>query len=135
MVQHDRFKHSDYVDVAHDLARVPWPWQPDSFDFVLFFDVIEHLTGRERLDALDECWRILRPSGQVYIHTSHWRHPNAFSDLTHQFTFDVSVFDMFDPEAGPRWAEYGSLYTDKPWRIVEKGEQGQELYFVMEPRK
>jgi hypothetical protein len=42
-INHDFVKHDDWVDVAHDLEVLPWPWADNQFDKVVANDVMEHL--------------------------------------------------------------------------------------------
>jgi len=46
------------------------PWADDSFDQVLFGDVVEHLDPEQAAAALHEFRRVLRPGGQLLVHTA-----------------------------------------------------------------
>jgi ubiquinone/menaquinone biosynthesis C-methylase UbiE len=62
---------ADYPDsdIRHgDVTRLPWP--DDSYDRILFGDVIEHLEARQADAALRELRRVLRPGGMVLVHTA-----------------------------------------------------------------
>ena len=54
-------------DVIHDLERVPWPFDDDSFDEVHAYEVLEHLgqqgDWRSFFDLFAEIWRVLKPDG------------------------------------------------------------------------
>lgn len=52
------------------------PFQSASFDRVLMFDLVEHLYPWELRQALSEVRRVLRPEGQLIIHTA----PNVWYD-------------------------------------------------------
>ncbi len=76
----------DYADAAIEISRetladVPGadlrqgdvtalPWPDDSFDRILFGDVIEHLSPADADAALREFRRVLRPDGFVLVHTA-----------------------------------------------------------------
>jgi cyclopropane fatty-acyl-phospholipid synthase-like methyltransferase len=45
------------------------PFICDCFDTVLMLDIVEHLYPEELLTALNEVKRVLRPGGQVIVHT------------------------------------------------------------------
>lgn len=76
----------DYADaaleIAHEvLAGVPdadlrkgevtsLPWPDESFDRVLFADVIEHLDPAQDVAALAELHRVLKPGGRLLVHTA-----------------------------------------------------------------
>lgn len=46
------------------------PFRDDSFDYALMIDVVEHLYPHELRIALREAYRVLRPRGQLLIHTA-----------------------------------------------------------------
>ena len=129
---HDRFKHSPWVDVAHNLQDFPWPFSNDWFDYILMFDVIEHLP--DTLATMNEAWRILKPGGELLIHTNNIEFPaQAFRDPTHVRYFQFDSFDFFDPDTV--WGRaYGRLYTNRYWRIEEKQRVGQEIQVLLQKR-
>jgi len=51
----------------------PLPFQDCSFDRVLSCLVFHHLRRADKLAALRECWRVLRPGGE--IHVADWGRP------------------------------------------------------------
>ena len=66
--------HETLADVAGadvrqgDVTALPWP--DESFDRVLFGDVIEHLDPDQAHAALREFRRVLKPGGLLLIHTA-----------------------------------------------------------------
>lgn len=119
-VNHDRIKHHDYVDVAHDLDVLPWPWQDGEFDKVIALDVMEHL----RVDVqvwLDECWRILKPDGQLVLRLPAHDNPVSWRDPTHRHWFHEETFHYWD-KVTELHRDYGSFYFGegyaKWWTIV-----------------
>ena len=54
--------------VPHDLAVIPLPFSSETFDVIVFAEVLEHLNFNP-LPLLCEFSRILRPSGVVYLAT------------------------------------------------------------------
>ena len=132
LVNHDRRLHSPHVDVAHDLRQFPWPWEDESFDGIEAFDIVEHLP--DTLVFMDECWRILRPGGEIIIHTNNAAIPaSAWRDPTHIQAFTIESFDFFDPDT--IWGtHYGQWYTDRNWRLVKRQHDVTELLFVLRKR-
>lgn len=116
-VNHDRMIHRPEISVAHDLNRMPWPWEDESFDVICARAVFEHLDV-DLVAAMDECWRILRTGGTLDIKLPHWQHFSCYQDPTHRRGYDVGVFDWFDPET-PNGRIY-SFYTPRKWRVVWK---------------
>lgn len=123
-VNHDRTAHHDFIDVAHDLDSLPWPWPDASFDKVIALDVMEHL----RLDVqqwLDECWRLLRDGGQLVLRLPAWNNEYSYRDITHRKVFHPESFHYFD-RSTQLWKDYGSFYFgpnyDK-WWVIERIER------------
>lgn len=124
-----------YITVAHDLNILPWPWEDGSFDRIVARAVFEHL-DIDLVHSLDECWRILRPGGTVYLKLPHWNSDIAHQDPTHRWFFSMASFDQFDP-ARRRGREY-DFYTDHHWRIVKGpklNDAKSSIHLTMEVRK
>jgi ubiquinone/menaquinone biosynthesis C-methylase UbiE len=71
VMEHEPGKHG----VARSDAKA-LPFADDSFDRVLMFDVVEHLHPWELDVCLNEVHRVLKPSGQIIVHTA----PNRWYD-------------------------------------------------------
>lgn len=93
------------VDVRADLLKFPWPWEGESFDFVLLSHFIEHIPGvAEGEDPLRslllEVGRVLAPGGRCMIRVPYktW----GLGVLDHFRYFDLGTFDYMlpAPEAG-----------------------------------
>jgi cyclopropane fatty-acyl-phospholipid synthase-like methyltransferase len=52
------------------------PFLTDSFDRILMLDIVEHLYPEELARALNESFRVLKPGGQIIVHTA----PNVWYD-------------------------------------------------------
>ena len=57
---------SDEADLKHDL-RNPLPYENNSVDFIYNEHFIEHLTVKEGLRFLSECFRVLKKGGVLRI--------------------------------------------------------------------
>jgi SAM-dependent methyltransferase len=134
-VNHDLRKHRPEIDVAWDLNELPWPWADGSFDKIVARAVLEHL-DIDLVHSLDECWRILRPGGSIYLKLPHWKSELAHSDPTHRWFFALGSFDQFDPDKR-RGREY-AFYTERRWRIVKGPKLNgakSSIYVTMQVRK
>jgi hypothetical protein len=131
-VNHDRVRHRPEVDVAHDLQVLPWPWDDDLAEEIRLLDVLEHLP--EVLPVLDECWRVLQPSGVLHVRVPHYLHENAWIDPTHRRPFHLDSFDYLDPDT--YWgAQYG-FYTHRKWKLASKEiDRHGNVAVVMRTRK
>lgn len=114
-VNHDRVQHSPWVDVAHDLNVFPWPWEDAQFDVIKAWAVLEHLHC-DRLQIIDECWRILKPGGLLVAKLPYWNSEAAHDDITHYWFTTLNQFAQFDQKT-QRGRDYG-FYTPRKWHVV-----------------
>jgi SAM-dependent methyltransferase len=134
VINHDLMRHSPFIDVAWNLERRPWPWEPDSITIIRAYSVLEHLSI-SLLDSLNECWRILKPGGRLDIKLPLWDKEETWNDPTHRWQFGHEALNLFDPttERGKRYQFYGA----KPWRILSQQvpARGTSLYGSLEKIK
>lgn len=126
---HDRTKHSEWVDVEWDLEQLPWPWIDEQFEEVLAQDVMEHL----HLDVhewLDECWRILKPGGVLKLRLPAFDHHLSYRDPTHQRVFHPESFFYWDP-THHLWQEFGRYYPghDRWWSVKHQGKEAGDFRY------
>jgi len=119
IVNHDRTRHHRWINAVWDLNVRPWPWEDKSFDTVLALSVFEHLEI-DLVQALDECWRILKPGGTLNAKVPHWQHDNAYADPTHRWRYSLRSFDVVIP--GTRLGKMLGFYTARKWEIVNRPE-------------
>lgn len=96
------FQPGPGVDVVHDLATFPWPFEDASMDFIVACHVLEHLPAEYAVydgrvvdifyAAMNECWRILKPGGFLDIEVPTVGGEGAFQDQTHRRYFVPSVW-------------------------------------------
>lgn len=115
-INHDRIKHRPEITVAHDLNVLPWPWPDSSFDRIIAHSVFEHL-DIDLVQALNECWRILRPGGSLQVKVPHWQHDNAYADPTHRWRYSLRSFDVFLPTTA--LGQEHSFYTERKWQLLK----------------
>jgi SAM-dependent methyltransferase len=85
------------VDIVHDLRRMPWPFEANSFDRIVCMDVLEHLP--DTVATMEEIHRIAKPYATINIATPHFSCSNAFTDPTHCHQFGFFSFDYFTGES------------------------------------
>src|ERR1700761_3931223 len=63
----------DGVDVVHGWNDFPWPFEDESVLTIVASHVVEHVNPADGhfLKWMDECWRILKPEGQMAIVTPY----------------------------------------------------------------
>lgn len=92
------------IDVVHNLMEFPYPFEDESAIEIKAVDVVEHLanyTADNRPSVIafvEECYRILKPGGTLYIQTPGWKADFLWIDPTHVRGFDIQSFDFFDPD-------------------------------------
>lgn len=114
-INHDRTRHHEYVDIAHDLNELPWPWDDEQFDYINSRAVFEHLFI-DLLRSFNECWRILKPGGELYVKLPHWQSGRAWDDPTHRRPYTLRTFNYFDPDT--REGQEYTFYTPCKWKII-----------------
>ncbi len=108
----DRVAISDFVDVVHDLDKVPYPFKNNSVDEIHFYHVLEHL--QQPIKKMEELHRILKPGGIIYLRVPHFSSMGAFSDITHVRPFGFTSFDCFKKD------DYHHFYTEVEFKLLEK---------------
>ena len=117
------YRDTEETDIIHDLTVAPWPFADAQFENAIAKDVIEHILYV--VPFLDECWRIIKPGGQLFIRTSYFYAEQAYQDPTHLHYFTLDSFDYFDPDtlSGEKYP----YYSKSKWRVKRKAIDGQEL--------
>jgi SAM-dependent methyltransferase len=85
----------DGVDVIHDLACTPYPFNNSCADEVILSHVIEHFSIEGINDILREVYRILSDDGVVTISVPHSMSIAFNSDPTHRTRFTFETFYYF----------------------------------------
>lgn len=97
----------DIVDFGQDFVwdlRRGLPFEDNSVDAIRASHFFEHLTPGDAKRLLNECWRVLKPSGQIHIVVPAGLHPKAYV-LTHRSFWTQETF--YDLSREDRWKVYG----------------------------
>jgi len=116
-VNHDLHKHRPEIDITHDLNVLPWPWPDGSFDAIGASSVFEHLQI-DLVQALDECWRILRAEGTIRVKVPYWKHDNCYADPTHRWRYSLRSFNVFNPDT--KLGKELGFYTARKWSFAKR---------------
>lgn len=90
------------IDIIEDLSAPDWIWSTSTIDEILAFDIIEHLPNK--INTMNECWRILKPGGVLNIVVPTTNGTGAFQDPTHVSYWNRRSFLYY---------EYGNIYRDR----------------------
>ena len=110
------------ADNLHDLNRVPYPYDENTFDMIICDNCIEHL--KNVIDVAEELHRISKPLAIVKIIVPFYASRYAHTDPTHRHYFGWRSFDYFVP--GTPFYEYHyskakfeilSVEYQKGWRL------------------
>jgi SAM-dependent methyltransferase len=128
----------DDVDVVHNLMDFPYPFEDNCATSIKAIDVIEHLdnyTDDKRptiMAFIEECARILKPGGELYIQAPSWDSEIFKIDPTHVRGFHIKTFDFFDPDT-----EYGKIrdfYGGPKFKVRAEELENKNLRFWMVKR-
>jgi len=92
------------VDVVMDITKDPWPWEPESVDQVHCSHFIEHLTAMERVQFLNNLYRVMKYGAQAQLIAPNWASCRAYGDPTHQW---------------PPIGEMFPFYLNYEWRVTQ----------------
>jgi len=108
----DRANIPGFVDIVHDLDKLPYPITDNIADEVHFYHVLEHLENPIKI--LEEIHRILKPGGILFMRVPHFSSNGAFTDITHKRPFSYFSFEVFDAKA------YHHFYSNVRYEILNK---------------
>jgi SAM-dependent methyltransferase len=74
-------------DVVHDIAKLPLPFEDNTFDEIHAYEVLEHVGSqgdwRFFFAQWADFWRVLKPGGRFLGHSPYFASPWAFGDPGH----------------------------------------------------
>lgn len=108
----DFSKHSENVDIIHDLNKTPYPFKKGSVDEIHMYHVLEHL--QNPLPKIEELHRILKPNGLLHIRVPHFSSLGAFTDITHIRPFGYTSFNCLEKESDQHF------YTKVTFKILQR---------------
>jgi SAM-dependent methyltransferase len=118
------------VDVVMNVDEFPWPWEDGTVDEIFASHLFEHVA--KPVDFVLECWRVLKPGGQLWIVCPHWTSENAFTDPTHVRFVTDKTFDYWcegEDLNGPLGAQFlGDTYKFKKAKVRRNG---GDIHFML----
>uniref|UniRef100_A0A6M3LK12 Putative methyltransferase n=1 Tax=viral metagenome TaxID=1070528 RepID=A0A6M3LK12_9ZZZZ len=106
------------VDILHDAEVSPWPLPDSICNKILCSHIYEHIKPWVSIDFMNECWRVMKPGGQLLISTPYATSHGFYQDPTHCNPANESTWTYFDP-AHFLW----KIYKPKPWKIIRNAFQ------------
>jgi hypothetical protein len=100
-------------DVVCDLESLPWPWDNDSVDQVLFNHSLEHIGQNPRvfLGMMKELYRVCKNQARIEINVPHPRHDDFINDPTHVRIITPGLLKLFDSRINDELKRKGAANT------------------------
>lgn len=117
------------IQVVHDLNQYPWPFDNGSADYIKAKDLIEHVLPVTLVKFIEECYRILKPNGTLWIQTPSWDADFLWIDPTHVRGFDKRSFDFFDPDTD--FGRATGFYSKAKFKVEVKELENKNLQFTL----
>lgn len=119
-------KAEHYFDIGKDAI----PLDNNSVDEIYISGVLEQIGPNEELiNALNECWRVLKPGGKMTVIVPNAKHAIAHRDPMDVRKFTKATFKYFDASYY-EYRDYGSVYGFKPWVIESFKENDRHILTV-----
>lgn len=126
------------IDIIDYNQEIVWnieesiPLPDNSCTNIFCSHVIEHIDNL--IGLMNECWRILKPEGELYIICPHRDNDNAY--LVHHIRrIDKKTLEAFDYSWSPK-KEWNKDYDILPWKIKELiVNERKDIHCKMSPNK
>jgi ubiquinone/menaquinone biosynthesis C-methylase UbiE len=83
-------------DIVCDVEKERLPFDDSTVSEIYSSHVFEHIHDIQTV--MNECHRVLAPSGQLFIQVPYWSSEGAFRDPTHIRFFSEKSFDYWQPD-------------------------------------
>lgn len=95
------FNDQYYLDIIHNLDKIPYPFENSEFDYIYCSHILEHVG--DLFKTLKELSRILKKGGILHIRIPHFSNGNGYGDLSHKrffgwFTFNQLIQGYYNEE-------------------------------------
>lgn len=127
------------IDVVHNLMQFPYPFKDESADEIKAKDLIEHLDhyvhsegnrGRPTIITfIEECYRILKPGGTLWIQTPRFDAEFLWIDPTHVRGFHERSMEFFDPDQD--FGKSTGFYSEAKFKVTSEVTENKNLIFTM----
>jgi predicted SAM-dependent methyltransferase len=96
-------------DLVCDLEALPWPWEDNSVDEVLFNHSLEHMGQDSRifLGIMKELYRVSKNNAVIQINVPHPRHDHFINDPTHVRIITPELLNLFNKQFNDEWKKLG----------------------------
>lgn len=92
MVYIDKF-NPGFPVVEWDLEKIPLPFDDNTFDYILAYEILEHVDNLAPL--MDDLYRIMKLGGCLELTVPYYKYKGAFSNPEHKRFFTEDSFLFF----------------------------------------
>lgn len=92
-----------YNDDTVDLSKTPWKWDNDSIDGIYLIHTLEHFPNP--LEIIQECHRILKKGGFLFIEVPHSSNVGCIGALEHYRTFSYGISRVLCESNAQGWTK------------------------------
>lgn len=118
------------ADIHLDIRVDVIPLKDECCEEVYASGILEQIEGNDQLiHAMNECWRVLKPGGQIVIVVPNAKHAIAHRDPMDIRKFTIPTFNYFI-DGMQEYRDYGSVYGFKPWRTLDIQENERHILTV-----
>lgn len=89
------------VDFVLDIEKEPIPFKNNKVDEILSDHVFEHLTPNGLFYCIEECFRVLKPTGFLHINVPKAMTPAYYIHPDHKIGFLEDTFGFFQVPGNP----------------------------------
>jgi len=87
-------KPMKHIDKVVDLSKLSWPWPDSSVDGIYMIHSLEHFINP--LEIINECHRILKPGGFLYLQVPHSSLVTGIGNIQHYRTFSIELGSLIN---------------------------------------
>lgn len=113
-----------------DIRISALPVDDEKAELVYISGVLEQIGSNDELIfVMNQCWRVLKPGGQIVIVVPNAKHAIAHRDPMDIRKFTIPTFNYFI-DGMQEYRDYGSVYGFKPWRTLDIQENERHILTV-----
>ena len=116
------------ADIVHNAEVVPYPLPDEICHIIICSHLVEHLNPAKMIDIMNEWWRLLKETGQLWLSMPYAGSFGFWQDPTHIKTWNEETATYFDPSQF-----LYNIYKPKPYKIIRNvWHEGGNLEVVFE---
>jgi predicted SAM-dependent methyltransferase len=116
------------ADIVHNAEVTPYPLPDEICHIIICSHLVEHLNPAKMIDIMNEWWRLLKETGQLWLSMPYAGSFGFWQDPTHIKTWNEATATYFDPSQF-----LYNIYKPKPYKIIRNvWHEGGNLEVVFE---